>query len=700
MAFHIERPAKRRFSSKISGVEAQGLAATGTGWSTSTVTGAPSKSDGVKSNSSASFFYRSPLLPDGFEPLPSHLSDTDWQYLFMTGALTIPNIELRDELLRSYARYVHPLLPMLDLRHFIAAVEGNGILVSLLLYQAVMFAAVQFVEVEILSSNGFSSCQTARRVLFQRAKLLYEMDCEEDAVVIVQALQLLTSWFEVPTPLKDAPHWCSVATSIARGVGMNRAAAHGALDEQQRRLWRRTWWCCVMRDRLIACGWNRTMSIRNEDFDIPMLNIEDFDLEEFPSQILARCTDIMRPSYITHLAKICIALAKLCLKIADILNLQYCIRPPTTLSSHGRRPTVRLVPKQNGSDIYDVVRCDEQLHLWLEESTPVLRLYDEYEADRLESSAVVALHAAVLKGIYLCATNALHRPQISSLIDMNNPSLVAKLHKDSREKVNEATNSTTELFKSLLDHRMIRYLPSFSTTFASFAAVFYILQLKSSSPFIRQFSFVKLEIITRALEELKDMYAQVEHVLNLIRTTSLSIKRQSLSADSFPSSSGNLDRRRSPSLDLYPATPTASSKNLTEGADRGRTSAHSRWTTGNTPGTQPSPPSAQTPAEAMVFSGTLTEGEKDFFGNLNLLRAEEQISTSIHRPSPKDRINEDSRARDHLYPEGNFTPSNDTQILGPSTHASGVAEYDFPQDPAFDILEFHDFESYLEFDEV
>jgi hypothetical protein len=77
--------------------------------------------------------------------------------------------------LGAYIKYVHPLLPVIDLQWFLlnVMVEDESQFRSPLLHQAVMLAGSAFIEQETAVKAGFSSRKALRRTLFGRAKVRY-----------------------------------------------------------------------------------------------------------------------------------------------------------------------------------------------------------------------------------------------------------------------------------------------------------------------------------------------------------------------------------------------------------------------------------------------------------------------------------------------------------------------------------------------
>lgn len=113
------------------------------------------------------------LLPLCFEDLPPHIPLEDVQYLALKGAFTVPDTPLRNELLNTFVVNVYPGIPLLDLADFLQpiAINDGQSRVSLLLFHAVMFSSVAFIEPEHLYRAGYSSRKEARREFFRKARV-------------------------------------------------------------------------------------------------------------------------------------------------------------------------------------------------------------------------------------------------------------------------------------------------------------------------------------------------------------------------------------------------------------------------------------------------------------------------------------------------------------------------------------------------
>lgn len=98
----------------------------------------------------------------------------DIMHLWKKGATIIPEFSFRNELISSYIEFVHPYMPLLDLHDFLRIVNkgtGEDGRVSLLLFQAVMFAGVAFVDRSYLTAAGYPTRRSARKDLYLKTRV-------------------------------------------------------------------------------------------------------------------------------------------------------------------------------------------------------------------------------------------------------------------------------------------------------------------------------------------------------------------------------------------------------------------------------------------------------------------------------------------------------------------------------------------------
>ena len=519
------------------------------------------------------------------------------EYLQKKGALTLPDTGLRNELLRSYAQYVHPYMPLLDLKDFLAPIEKNdgNNTISLLLFHAVMFAGTAYIDMRFLHAQGFENRKAARKVFFQRARLLYDFDYEIDRITLVQALLLMTYWYETPDDQKDTWHWMGVSISLAQTIGLHRDPAKSSMDIKRQKLWKRIWWSCFMRDRLIALGMRRPTRIKHEDCDVPMLVEDDFEIEGLPAELvrmLGGCPAVRDTAKRTTLAKLCIETAKLCLCISHVLSAQYSVLSHKFGSTV--ETTMMLVPKKAAAETCEVMQCNAELEQWYEQLDPNLRYFVPGTKERTNTNdgEVINLHRALLNMVHLTTSSALHRPQV--IPSAPNLSFAADLQDLSRKKVREAATEITEIARDLYSSDLVRYLPTTGVTVLLPAVIIHLLDIKSADPIVRNTSLRRFYQCMQVLQRLREMYASADFAFSFLEAAIRKANIEMPSDDVPKASSRKYTTPPTTSIGnpmgYSPAEPSSQQHNLT-----------------------PPPDSALPTATYLLANNTLTPNEMTLF---------------------------------------------------------------------------------------
>jgi hypothetical protein len=162
----------------------------------------------------------------------------------------------------------------------------------------------------------------------------------------------MTYWDKAPDDEKDTWYWMGVAISLAYRIGLHRNPDRLDVEPRKRKLWKRIWWSCLIRDHLIVLGLGRPTRVKDRDHSVPMLIETDFEISQLPEHIttipreytLARDEEAQR-----DLAQMCITKAKLCLCVGHVLTLQYSVlaRGQSQQAEEGpTRSSVMLSPKK------------------------------------------------------------------------------------------------------------------------------------------------------------------------------------------------------------------------------------------------------------------------------------------------------------------------------------------------------------------
>ncbi|KAF2266953.1 cutinase transcription factor 1 alpha [Lojkania enalia] len=455
-------------------------------------------------------------LPLYIKPLPSRIGPDEVSYLEKKGALTIPKLPLRNEMLRAYVEFVHPYMPLIDLHDFLMVIDrADGSLgkVSLILFQAVMFAGSAFVDMHHLCAAGYVTRKEARKDFFQKTRLLYDFDYESDRVSLVQSLLLLTYYYETPDDQKDTWHWMGVATSVAHTIGLHRNPDKTNMDTKRTKLWKRIWWSTYMRDRLIALGMRRPTRIKTEDFDVPMLTLDDFEIAPLPDSIsslpadcrVARDVDMQR-----QLAIMCIEKAKLCLCISHVLSKQYCVLN-NNQGMMNDRTTMMLLPKKLDPETSEVKACDEELQKWVNE-LPEEAKY----SDALSGNDCLDLHRALLHMVFFTTLSALHRPQVlpsaqGGSLAATKSSLGSEFLEVSRRNVRRAASAITSIAQRLESRDLVKYLPTTGVTVLLPAIIIHLLDIKAPDEETRRSSLRGFCQCMGVMGKLRDLYAAADY---------------------------------------------------------------------------------------------------------------------------------------------------------------------------------------------
>ncbi|KAG6018381.1 Cutinase transcription factor 1 beta, partial [Claviceps citrina] len=562
-------------------------------------------------------------LPAFIRPLPAKITHQDVQYLALKGALTLPNLTLQNALLHCYIEYVYPFMPLIDLHHFLSVVDrrdGVNGQISLLLYQSIMFSAVAFVDMKHLREAGFPSRKPARKAFFQKTRLLYDFDYEQDRLVLVQSLMQMTYWYETPDDQKDTWHWMGVAISLAHTIGLHRDPGTTAMSRSMQRLWKRIWWSCFMRDRLIALGMRRPTRIKDEDFDVPMLVESDFEirpLQEGISVVPAGCTLIRNVDMQRQLAVMCIAKAKLCLCISHMLQTQYSVlirdkmKPENTTNS-----TMMLFPTKHTDNVDGVNSVDLELCAWAASLPDACQYRPLNPSDVDGGRSTVAVQRTMLHMVYHTTISALHRPQFLPS-SPTQPLATSRPTQDmSRLRVRDAAAQITRMASDLHHLRLDKFLPTTGVTVILPAMIMHLLEMKSPASQARERANRGFRHCMRVMEKLRDMYAAADYATGFLdaalRKAAIDVRahvghqtasamKQDLPAE-FDVHTPRHTPRHTPPPDDVPYTTTASD------------------TLFNHQGAQPAPAPAETPmpppntvnAAALELSSTNSPPQTDF----------------------------------------------------------------------------------------
>lgn len=470
-------------------------------------------------------------FPAFIKPLRATLDAESLVFLELKKAFSLPPAAVQREFMRGYIHYVHPFLPLLDLDDILVPLNDSpgSTQISLVLYQAVMFAAASFVSMESLQKEGFSSQLDARRCLFQRVKasysaappneyvlisilkLLVDFDVENDLLTLTKVLVLMTNWYDKPDDPKGPSYWMNIALSFAYEIGLDRDSEAVRLDAKQQRTRRRLWWCCYCRDKVISFSERRPSGIRGGENHLAVLTPDDFEPQLFSQALRGYPAPgiVTRPEILIELS---IEHMKLCVLLGRVLDTQYLA------SGHRRTATGEMMmilrPQSSETFMSDFMISDQELSEWGEAICSRLRGAIDVEPEH--NCRLVGLHSAVLEMVYHTALSMLHLP----LMALKHPTISAAqaLHDSSRQKLRDGARRITEIARYLGDHNLLNHVPPIGVTALVAAAVQHVKDTISSDTEGHDSAVESFRQTMHALSQLREVYASAGHAISCIET--------------------------------------------------------------------------------------------------------------------------------------------------------------------------------------
>lgn len=199
------------------------------------------------------------------------------QYLRATGCFKLPSPSRCAELLEIFFSYVHPMVPVVDRKDFLARYYGGDDPPSLVILHAVFLSASRYARDSGDSpSDGVSELRSTCDELHGKLRALIEAEITSDRIAVVQASILASLHWEGREGLNSAIDNLSIAVRACQEMGLHRRQQEATppLDGQQT-LQRRLWWCLYAMDRLNAAQEGAPFLINEMDCDVDPLTAQD-----------------------------------------------------------------------------------------------------------------------------------------------------------------------------------------------------------------------------------------------------------------------------------------------------------------------------------------------------------------------------------------------------------------------------------------
>ena len=270
-----------------------------------------------------------------------------------------------------------------------------------------------------------------------------------------------------------------------------------------------------MRDQIVTLGSGRPTRIRLDDYDIPMLTLNDFDIGSFPTdclEILHDCAFARNQALQTDLAFMCIEKVKLCMCISQVLaGHNNLLRRQK--EGEGYQDDIKakiLLFPERMEQIDTIQLCEVKLKDWAD-ALPVRFAYANLGQNGnqpLPPSFVV--HRAVLHLVYFATISSLHRLVVQP--SAGEPTLQKYFYYRNLLHVSYNMTRTVsfEISKICLDMRCLKLdilLPSYSLVALLPAIMVHLLDLDSSRGVVPQKALKGFLHCAHVLKQLQSCYS-------------------------------------------------------------------------------------------------------------------------------------------------------------------------------------------------
>ncbi|KAL3490723.1 fungal-specific transcription factor domain-containing protein [Aspergillus germanicus] len=400
----------------------------------------------------------------------SKLAPTDVRFLDSKGCFRVPARPYLDEFLRKYFLHIHPCYPVVDEAEFWSLYNQEGMWdghskISLMLFQAMLFAASAYVSLRSLRAIGIDNTLEARDTLHRRAVLLHQFQADTDNTTIAQ-IGLLLSFNVSPMDVYNNSSFLTIAIQAARATQAHLYKALTHLPRRQRAYKKRIWWCCVVRDRCIALGMRRPLQITPDTFNPREEPLVEEDMEG--EMAISKVYDLDIKRCLTRVFVVQCDLA------AALTSTIMTVSPPNSLPiplSATYEDLLRIFAASEG--------CRQELQAWYKKSEEQLRhasrtglgrtrlmtLYVDWQWIYYFTAQMALSHLIIFAS---STTSHALRPEWIMRLDISKSDLLT------------AFTGLKNVFKRLVASNLVGYLPISATAYTAFPLLLVSLDVELS----------------------------------------------------------------------------------------------------------------------------------------------------------------------------------------------------------------------------
>ncbi|KAF4344582.1 cutinase transcription factor 1 beta [Fusarium beomiforme] len=226
------------------------------------------------------------------------LPEEDADFLELNRCFHMPVRTVQEEFINQYFLYLHPYYPLVNEKEFWdmymgrESCGGRRKKMSLLVFQAMLFAASAFVSPVVLKNAGYTNVKVARNIFYRRAK------------------------FSAVEPHAGST-WLAIGIQNAIVAQTHNFQAPGA-SVSCKKSNKRLWWSLFWRDRVLTLGLRKPLQITPSSFNV---NLDPITAEDLADE--ADASAVYDPRTKRQLAEILNFQCRLAVILTDTLSICY-----------------------------------------------------------------------------------------------------------------------------------------------------------------------------------------------------------------------------------------------------------------------------------------------------------------------------------------------------------------------------------------
>lgn len=311
----------------------------------------------------------------------------------------------------------------------------------------------------------------------------------------------MSTWWKTPVEQKDGWHWFGIALSVGRAIGLHRDINSQDLSPKARALRRRIWWSFIIRDAFASIATDHVPLIRDWDFAVAPLTLEDFGYDAYPGTTFegrgVRRLDSQQE------ADINIQTVRICRLITQALLTVYQETTTGNLDIIFTNSISQHEPSRPKS--HEIQEISTSLKRLLED----LHFHPDGHTIRPEDEHALQVHQALLAILCHYGQLLLHRERQPT--ERN-----AQEQLESRTKVRIAATHVNKILMDVYSADLTKNMPPTVVSCLIPVSISHMVDLKSDDPVHRRESRRHLEECKQVLRELADGHPAAEWAVSFL----------------------------------------------------------------------------------------------------------------------------------------------------------------------------------------